>query len=442
MRSPRSVIAAPLRSIRERMPRVQPVSDIKLLIIAHNHPRFFPGGAEIIAYDMFKTFKHMPHVRPYFMAGVAGKDRPVHTGTPFQAIGQDADEILFWGDAFDYFYQSQQISSFMYNDFKQFLLEIQPDVIHFHHTMRIGLEALQIARQALPNVKIVYTLHEFILMCHRDGQMVRTVTHELCDAATPSRCHQCYPQISPGQFKMREIFIKSHLELVDQFISPSKFLAQRFISWGIPADKMRVMENGRAVVPAAPQRKLNGNQQRNRFGFFGQINPFKGAMLVLKAVDQLAKSEMNDFHVTFFGNVDLQTEEFQKEFQELVEKHKQHVSFYGKYKNEDMARLMLDIDWIIVPSTWWENSPLVIQEAFMHQRPILCSNIGGMAEKVQDEVTGLHFHVRNEHSLARTMQRAITEEGLWEKLSRQIGPRLSLKDCAREHLELYQQLLS
>ena len=53
---------------------------------------------------------------------------------------------------------------------------------------------------------------------------------------------------------------------------------------------------------------------------------------------------------------------------------------------------MSEIDWVVVPSRWWENSPLVIQEAFMHGRPVICSGIGGMAEKVdaQRERAALH----------------------------------------------------
>ncbi len=49
------------------------------------------------------------------------------------------DEALFWGGSFDYFYQSQQVLNFIYLDFKHFLQELQPDVIHFHHTIRFGV---------------------------------------------------------------------------------------------------------------------------------------------------------------------------------------------------------------------------------------------------------------------------------------------------------------
>jgi glycosyltransferase involved in cell wall biosynthesis len=412
----------------------------KILIVAHNHPHFFPGGAEIIAYDLFKTMKTQAKLEPFFMAGVAAGDRKVHTGTPFQTLSDAEDEILFWGADFDYFMQAQNIKSFMYLDFKLFLQKLRPDIIHFHHTMRIGLEALKIVREVLPNAKIIYTLHEYIFICNRDGQMVRKNNNELCSEYTPARCNQCFPDISPAEFKMREMFMKAHLQYVDMFISPSQFLADRFITWGIPTAKMTVLENGRKVEDPVPFRPLTSDGKRNVFGYFGQINPYKGATLAFKAVEYLVKSGFKDFRLEVFGNVEQQSEEFKKDFFKFVDKYSAQVGFHGKYKNDDMPRLIQMVDWSIVPSTWWENSPLVIQEAFMHKRPIIASDIGGMAEKVEHNVTGLHFQVRNEISLAHRIKEAAQTSDLWDRLSSNIQPRLTLEQCADKHYEIYDNL--
>ena len=82
---------------------------------------------------------------------------------------------------------------------------------------------------------------------------------------------------------------------------------------------------------------------------------------------------------------------------------------------------MSEIDWVVVPSVWWENSPLVIQEAFMQRRPVICSDIGGMAEKVTDGVDGLHFRAGDPQSLADTIERAVGTPGLWDRLRAGIG---------------------
>ena len=411
----------------------------KALIIAHNHPQFFPGGAEIFAYDLFKAIRSHTEYKPFFLAAADPTSREVHTGTPFQMLVDAEDEALFWGGSFDYFYQSQQILNFIYLDFKHFLQELQPDVIHFHHTIRFGVEAIQVARQTLPDAKIVFTIHEFILICNRDGQMVRKDNEELCEFASPNRCYRCFPEYSPQQFKMREEFLKAHLELIDQFISPSHFLAQRFIDWGLPASKMTVLENGRQVHSPAPQRKLSSGDKRNRFGFFGQINPYKGVLLILEAVEYLVKNNYSDFQINLFGNVASGFPEFKVDFLKFLSKYRDLVTHHGRYEQEEIPDLIQLVDWVIVPSVWWENSPLVIQEVFMHKRPIICSDIGGMAEKVEDQKTGLHFKVRNAASLAKTIKIAGNDVQLWSNLVNNIEPRLSIEQSAMQHIAVYEK---
>jgi glycosyltransferase involved in cell wall biosynthesis len=239
---------------------------------------------------------------------------------------------------------------------------------------------------------------------------------------------------------MRESFIKAHLQYVDMFISPSQFLADRFILWGIPAAKMTVLENGRKVEEPALFRPLPKGGKRNVFGYFGQINPYKGATLAFKAVEYLVKSGFEDFRLEIFGNVEQQSDEFKKDFFAFLDEYNANVGFHGKYNNADIPSLMQQVDWVIVPSTWWENSPLVIQEAFMHKRPIIASDIGGMAEKVDNNVTGLHFQVRNQISLAKKIQEAAEDPALWSELMHAIGPRLSLEACAEEHYKIYDSI--
>jgi glycosyltransferase involved in cell wall biosynthesis len=74
------------------------------------------------------------------------------------------------------------------------------------------------------------------------------------------------------------------------------------------------------------------------------------------------------------------------------------------------------VDWVVVPSVWWETGPLVVWEAFQYGRPVICSDIGGMSEKVADGVNGLHFRRGDAVDLAAAMQRAMETPGLWDTL--------------------------
>ncbi|WP_374188336.1 glycosyltransferase [Asticcacaulis biprosthecium] len=72
-----------------------------------------------------------------------------------------------------------------------------------------------------------------------------------------------------------------------------------------------------------------------------------------------------------------------------------------------MVGLMRDCDWIVMPSVWWENAPVVLQEARLSGVPALVSNVGGMAEKVGKGVHGEHFVVANPGSLASRLNAII-----------------------------------
>ena len=118
------------------------------------------------------------------------------------------------------------------------------------------------------------------------------------------------------------------------------------------------------------------------------------------------------------------------------------VRFCGAFQNHEMPNLMRSVDWVVMPSVWWENSPIVIQEAFFHGRPILASNLGGMAEKITDEVDGLHFRSGSPEDLVDCMTRALTEPKLWDRLRGGIKRPLTHVECAQTHLELYRRLIT
>jgi glycosyltransferase involved in cell wall biosynthesis len=102
-----------------------------------------------------------------------------------------------------------------------------------------------------------------------------------------------------------------------------------------------------------------------------------------------------------------------------------------------VIELMQGMDWIVVPSIWWENSPVVIEEALIAGRPIICSNIGGMAEKVEDGKFGVHFEVGNAADLSATIARCCGNAELWRKLAagrrRPAGP----DEVAARHGKVY-----
>ena len=116
--------------------------------------------------------------------------------------------------------------------------------------------------------------------------------------------------------------------------------------------------------------------------------------------------------------------------------------YRGAYRREDMAAIIAGVDWVVFPSEWWENAPLVINEALQHRRPVLCSALGGTLELVADGVNGLHFPVSDATALAEAMRRSIETPGLWDRLVAGIAPPIGIAESAARHLALYETLLA
>ena len=95
-----------------------------------------------------------------------------------------------------------------------------------------------------------------------------------------------------------------------------------------------------------------------------------------------------------------------------------NVEFMGRFDNARLSEVYADLDVLVVPSVWVENSPITIHEAWLTHTPVVARDIGGMAEYVRDGVDGLHFHVGDPDDLARVLRRLTDEPGLLEQLGR------------------------
>jgi GT2 family glycosyltransferase/glycosyltransferase involved in cell wall biosynthesis len=418
------------RSHSEGRPRKR-----KILFVCHNHPAQAPGGAEIYALELYQAMRSSETFEPILLART---DSTYHIAPS----GNDRNQHFFYTKTsdYDFFYMTLRNRGFYSQAWREFLVTHQPSIIHFQHTHFLGYDFIRQARETLPDAAIVYTLHEYLPICHRNGQMLRTGNEERCRESSPQRCHECFPQISPQAFLSRRHLIQSQFAFVDMFIAPSRFLMERYVEWGIPREKIRCEDYGRLAL--SPTNGLDEERPRNRFGYFGQLNPFKGVNVLLKAMSNLGQTDLADPHLWIHGsNLRLQNDDFQREFQILLKEASPKVTFAGNYKQADLPRLMASIDWVVVPSIWWENSPLVIQEAFGHRRPVICSDIGGMAEKVHHGINGLHFRAGDPWSLAQTIRQAIETPNLWRTFGRGIPEVYPMNKHTAVLNSLYEALL-
>ncbi|PWC80878.1 glycosyl transferase [Azospirillum sp. TSH100] len=417
----------------------------RVLLIAHNHPSLHPGGTEIFAHELFGGLK-AAGAECLFLACTNDTHRAPRPGTGFQTLGRSADEVLLWAGHFDHFHQSQIDLHGLVPDLSNLLRAFRPDIVHVHHTLLLGVEMLFLIRRVCPDAKIVYTLHDYYPICANDGQMVTPPRGEggaraLCSKASPDACHRCFPDRPADQFLLREKHIKAMFGLVDRFLAPSRFLRDRYVAWGLDPARIEVIGNSRPAVEPAPTRDLAAGAARDAFAYFGNLNPFKGVTVALDAVTRMARQGFFPSLAVHGGSL-YQTPEFRQRVADGFEATRGLATAHGPYRPQEMPALMAAADWVVMPSIWWENAPLVIQEAFQHRRPVIVSGIGGMAEAVRDGVDGLHVRPNDPADLARVMTRAMTEPGLWERLSANIPAVRRTEEAASLHLALYDELLS
>src|SRR5690606_21527683 len=247
----------------------------RILVVAHNHPDLHPGGTEIFAHDLLRAYQRAGS-EALFLGATNRLHRDEKPGTSFQGIGNGQDEILLWAGHFDRFFMSQVDLYGVIPDLEELLTEFRPDVVHIHHLLLIGAEFPARVRRVLPKSRIGMTLHGYYLMWAHDGLVMRASGRERCHGASPDRCHGCFPEVAADQFLLRERYMKTLLSTVDRFVSPSAFLRDRFIAWGLDPDRIDVIANGQPGPGSSPPRPRDQSAPRNVFGYCGNLNPWKG----------------------------------------------------------------------------------------------------------------------------------------------------------------------
>ena len=399
---------------------------MKVLLVSLFHPNLVRGGAQQVCYELFEALRESPDFHPVLLSAIEPRFEALYkSGARITGFDNRPDEYLFLTQEYDHWYH-RNMNQLLAEAYVEFLLEVKPDVVHFHHFMLFGVNLISLTRRVLPHARLVFTFHEFMAICAANGHMLRKIDNSLCSAASNVRCQQCFPERTPEDFFMREMWMKKHLAVIDVFTTPSRFMIEHYTTWGIDPRILFHVTNGQRNY-AKGQIRHDVRKQRNRFGFFGQFVDNKGVWLILEAVERLRSSGFTDFTIELNGdNLIYASPERRAEIEAFMEAEQalpmaeRNVVMNASYEVSQLASRMGRIDWCLVPSTWWESFGLVISEAGMFRRPLIASDVGGPRERIRHEVDGLLFEVGDSRALAEAIQRAATEEGLWERLEANI----------------------
>jgi len=414
-------------------------ASLRVLIACHSHPQLSKGGAEIAAYELFSALGKRPKTAAWFLGCMRNALNHKLGATISQPFSER--EYLYAAGAFDWFKFSNADPRFP-TEFRALLETLRPDILHFHHYLNFGVEAFLHVRETLPNCKIILTLHEYLALCHHFGQMVTKQSRTLCYESSPMLCGRCFQDIAPSDFFLRKLYIQRFFDLVDHFVAPSEFLAERYVEWGLPRERISVIEN--VIAQPILNRPAAGPRTSGdllRVGFFGQISLLKGINILIEAAEILEQREVHNVVFEIYGDYSGQPPEFQADFLARLSKVGRNVKFHGPYDQQRVDKLMQSVDLVLTPSIWWENSPVVIQEALRNRRPVICSDIGGMAEKIRDGVDGFHFPVGNSVALASLVLRIAGSPGKLDDIERTMRSAPAVEEITHRYAQLYESLL-
>ena len=315
--------------------------------------------------------------------------------------------------------------------FAEVLERVQPEVVHVGHLNHLSTSLLaEAANRGLP---IVFTLHDYWLMCPR-GQFMQMFPEDpadlwaACDGQEDEKCaRRCYARYFSGApaeeaadvahwsgwVARRMAHIREMVEHVDVFIAPARYLQGRFEQdFGLPAAKIRYLDYG------FDRERLLGRERALgepfTFGYIGTHIPAKGIDRLLRAFGAV----QGDVRLRIHGRPRGQDTAALKAIAAALPAHAaERVEWLPEYRNRDIvADVFNHVDAIVVPSVWVENSPLVIHEAQGAGVPVITADAGGMAEYVRHEENGLLFKHRDEQDLARQLQRFADDPSLAKRL--------------------------
>ena len=342
-------------------------------------------------------------------------------------------------------------NEFLQTSFRQVLAEFMPEVVHFHNYLSLGDDLVGIANSAGPGV--VYTLHDYGLICPNNlllrsdgglcgkndpdffqdccpqtircsGGRVPTLTRRLpplfrwqqfaanqpalipraalASAVGIAQCVLGTPELTAIETKRdfyfdhtRQIFSRTHL-----FIAPSSHLRDRFIRCGLPPEHIIHERYGIRHFPRS--KHLPKTDGKIRFGYIGAFHAHKGIHVLLDAFRGLGDRADLHIHGSSFGSPVSEAH-----FRQITAAPSSGIFLHGRYDNERLGEILGSLDAIVVPSVWYENSPLTIQEAQVAGVPVITSGEGGMAELVRDGIDGLLFRLGDADDLRRVLQAVI-----------------------------------
>jgi glycosyltransferase involved in cell wall biosynthesis len=444
---------------------------LKILLTVH---QFFPeyfSGTEVLTFSTAKELLRCGH------------DVCVFTGYPAQKLLPDSErfdqyeiegiQVYRFHHAYVAMGEQQTVSEIEYNNhfvasyFASLVDKIKPDIVHYFHFSRLGAALVDVVRQR--GIPAYYTPTDFWAVCPtsqlllEDGRMCNGPTHQggncVKHVATLTRW-QHYSKIvrnlpdaavdlvavaaksSVGikfPFKQeiaalsgRKPFNVSRLNALQGIVSPTRLMTDVLTSNGVNQDLITQSAYGINVDGFDDAPRVIKSTPGITFGYVGTLAPHKGCHVLVAAFLNLQEDNVR---LRIYGNPN----DFPDYVAELVKMStpSANIEFCGTFPNSQIAEVLAGIDALVVPSVWYENTPLVVYSALAAKCPVVASNFPGMSEVIRSNWNGLLFEPGDAKSLEQSLKRLQREPSLLGELSKNCARPKSIATYAAELLTLY-----
>jgi glycosyltransferase involved in cell wall biosynthesis len=307
------------------------------------------------------------------------------------------------------------------------LYDFQPDVVHVHNFFpRISPAVHHAAHKR--GIPVVQTLHNYRLLCPastllRNGVVCEACTHESYPISAVR--HACYRNSRAASAAVANMLVLHRAigtwsNTVTRFIALSEFARRKFVSSGMPEDRISVKPNFLADDPGPGQG--NGDYLL----FVGRLSDEKGIACLLQAW----KSLRSKLRLIIAGEGPLAP--MVREFAATDPT----VQWLGFLDRSRILDLMGKAVALVFPSVWFEAFPLVLAEALAKGLPVIASDLGSMAEIVSHRKTGLLFAPGSPLDLACALQWAFDHRAEFRTMREQARFEYELKYTAAANYRL------
>lgn len=453
---------------RRPTPRAVPAPSLRVLQVAHAYPPEGLAGTEVFTAALSRALRVRGHqVAVLHRSGdPASPDRSLHEATDDDGIRvfRFVNQLRLRHVGESYRVAEAEAA------FLETLDRFRPDIVHFQHLLHLSARLPALARAR--GVPSIVTLADYWFRCPK-VQLLRA-DGSVCAGRPPGAlaCAACVSGragLVPGLRALAPLTdpllrrwsqahggqalpgprrdLVAHLALrpgaiaalaeAAFLIAPSRFLRDKAVEAGLPANRLVVSDYGFELDWARDARPPGATAGRPlRVGFVGSLVAHKGLELLARAVARLPPGGV-ELHV--HGDAEGTPEA--RAIAAAVRAATPGARFHGPFAPSAVGAVLAALDVLVVPSLWYENSPLTIHEAFAARRPVVVSDLGGMRERVADGCGGLRFPTGDVAALARVLQRFVDDPGLADRLAAAAPEVKPITECTAEMEVKYRQAI-